>query len=72
VYVKCRTSDAAVVKLSVDEIFDIRMRVQNSTCEVLDMSVIPRGEIGRLVMRLVGFPDQIKEAAARQIKTLCG
>jgi hypothetical protein len=71
VFVRCKTSDAAVIKFSVQEVFDIRLRVQNSNCEVLDLHVTPRGEIGRLVANVAGLPDRIKAAAAKDIQKLC-
>jgi hypothetical protein len=71
IYVKCRTSDAAAVKLSVDETFDVTMTIGNTDCSVTDFAVSPRGEIGRLVTRLAGFSDDMKEAAMEQIATLC-
>jgi hypothetical protein len=71
IFVRCSTSDAALIRLSIDETFELHLQVRNSNCEVLDMSVIPRGEIGRLIVGLTGFSDQIKQAAAQHIQVLC-
>jgi hypothetical protein len=71
VFVRCKTSDAAVVRFSLEETFDVHMRVDNTTCNILDMNVVPHGDIGRLVSALTGFSEQIKQAAAQHIRSLC-
>lgn len=71
VLVRCRTSDAAVVHTSVEETFDVRLLVDNSTCEVREISIVPHGDIGRLIASIVGFSDQLKRAAAEQIRVFC-
>jgi hypothetical protein len=71
VYVKCKTSDAAVVKFSIDETFDVKLTVLNDSCELTDFKVMPRGEIGQLVVALAGLSDRMKQAVAQQIRTLC-
>jgi hypothetical protein len=71
VYVKCKTSDAAVVKLSLDEQFDFRLTVRNDNCEIETFDVTARGEIGRLVAQIVGLSDRMRAAAARNIRVLC-
>lgn len=71
VFVQCKTSDAATIKGSASETFDIAMRIQNSTCEILDLKVTPRGEIGRLFAGAAGLNGQLKKEAARHIRKLC-
>src|SRR5262249_8655251 len=36
IYVRCRTSDAAVIKLALDETVDAEMTVRNSDCALMD------------------------------------
>jgi len=71
VYVRCKTSDQAVVPLTIDETFDFSMTLRNDTCEIDRFDVIPRGDIGRAVAKLIGLPDRMKQAAAQPIRALC-
>lgn len=71
VYVRCKTSDAAVVRMSLDEEFDFKLTVRNENCEIEAFDVTPRGDIGRLVAQIVGLSDRMRAAAASNIRTLC-
>jgi hypothetical protein len=71
VYVRCKTSDQAVVHLTIDETFDFSMTLRNDTCGIERFEVTPRGDIGRAVAELVDLPDRMKEAAAQPIRALC-
>jgi hypothetical protein len=71
VYVRCKTSDQAVVHLTIDETFEFSMTLRNDTCEIDRFDVTPRGEIGRAVAGLLGLSDRMKRAAAQPIRTLC-
>lgn len=71
VYIRCKTSDAAAIKVSLDEQFDFALTVRNNDCTLTAFSVAPRGDIGRIVERLAGLSDRLKEAAGRHIQVLC-
>lgn len=71
VRVRCKTSDAASVKLSLEEEFDFELTVRNDDCGIEAFRVAPRGEIGRLVERIAGLSGRIKNAAAQHIRVLC-
>jgi hypothetical protein len=71
VYVRCKTSDQAVVHLTIEETFDFSMTLRNESCEIERFEVTPRGDIGRAVAELVDLPDRMKEAAAQPIRALC-
>lgn len=71
IYVKCQTSSAAAIHLSVDETFDIDMVLDNQTCAIIDFKIEPHGDMGKLVAANTDFPDRIRAAAARSIESIC-
>jgi hypothetical protein len=71
VHVACATPDKAAVQVSVEESFDIRVIVRKPGCQVSDIHIEPRGEVGKLIARHTDLLDKAKAAIAEHIADLC-
>ena len=71
VFVKCRTSDNAVIKIQVQEDFEIEAKIDNQTCQIVEFHASPRGELGKLIARNVGFLERTQKTMQDNLHQLC-
>ncbi|MGE0008907.1 MAG: hypothetical protein AB7S92_25420 [Parvibaculaceae bacterium] len=71
VAVECETDDDEEVHIEVAESFDVAVEVSDKTCTVVDFSVEPRGDIGKLIARNTDFEEKVRKAVERQIAKAC-
>jgi hypothetical protein len=71
VAVECESDGGEEVHIEVAESFDVAVEISNKTCAVTDFKIEPKGDIGKIVVKNIGFENKIRKAVERQIAKVC-
>ena len=72
IFVRCKTSDEAVIRTHIQEDFVMEATIDNATCKITEFHSSPRGDIGILIARNTGFLGEARKAMQDNLNILCG
>ena len=72
VFVRCKTSDHAVIRIKVQEDFTLEATIENASCRITGFHASPRGDIGRLIARNTGFKERVRNSMQNNLNLICG
>ncbi len=71
VFIRCATSDAAVIRASASETVKAVAVANLDTCKVTEASVSANGDLAQAVLKLVGADKNMRSEIEKAIKPYC-
>lgn len=69
---QCRTSDAAFIKFQTSDHVKAIATVRGADCRVMDVRIIPSGEVGKVLVRGFGVEGRARAALQEGLTKICG
>jgi hypothetical protein len=69
---RCRTSDRALIPVSISGRVTADAGVRGSDCTLLDVHVRPSGEIGKILIKAFNAKGQARKALEGGLRMICG
>ncbi|MFA5947903.1 MAG: hypothetical protein WC806_02945 [Candidatus Gracilibacteria bacterium] len=69
--IECGTSDAAFIRVSVEDTLTATASADLDSCRVLDTKVSAKGELANVGIKIADLSAKLKEAAEKEIKPYC-